>query len=74
MTKNELEKHLGKNVKITLFDGTIQEGFLHKTGEESFKNEPNLYIPQNRYFCIFDVGNTSCVFRVSHVKNLKEIE
>ena len=37
MTRVELEKHLGNRVKITVFDGTVIEGFLHKTGEESLK-------------------------------------
>lgn len=78
MTKMELEKHLGKNVKIKLFDGDVVTGKLHKTGEEIFKNNPNLYIPQNRYFCSFVAGgisgiSNSCVFRVSHIKKLKEI-
>ncbi len=78
MTRSELEKYLGKNVKITLFDGDVVIGKLHKTGEEIFKNNLNLYLPQNRYFCVFDTGGISCVisclFRVSHIKNLKEFE
>ncbi len=73
MTRTELEKYLGKNVKITLFDGDVIIGQLHKTGEGNFKNNPNLYIPRNRYFCILDTGGISCVFRVSHIKSLKEI-
>lgn len=76
MTRNKLEKHLGKKVEVTLFDGTIQTGFLHKTGEESFKNEPNLYIPRNYYFCTkYKVNEIcGCLFRTSHIKNLKEIK
>lgn len=73
MTKTKLEKHLGKNVRITLFDGDMVVGQLHKTGEGIFKNEPNLYIPKNFYFCISDVGGVSCIFKVSHIKNLKEL-
>lgn len=74
MTRAELEKYLGKNVEITLFDGDVAVGQLHKTGESLFKNDPNLYIPKNRYFCSFDAGCYSCVFRVSHIKSLKELE
>ena len=49
MKRSDLEKHLGKVVTITLFDNEIITGELHKSGEEQFKNNPNLYIPQNLY-------------------------
>lgn len=68
MKRSELEKYLGKNVRITLFDNEVIEGELHKTGEEMFKNDPNLYIPRKFYF----VTNTNLIFRSSHVKKLKE--
>lgn len=71
MTRAELVKYLGKNVEITLFDGDVAVGQLHKTGEDIFKNEPNLYIPKNHYFCISDTGNTSCIFMASHIKKIK---
>lgn len=73
MTRTELEKHLGNRVKITIFDGTIIEGFLHKTGEESFKNNPNLYIPHNYYFCTARGSQKpiSCLFKVSHIRELR---
>ncbi len=76
MTRAELEKHLGNRVKITVFDGTVIEGFLHKTGEESFKNVANLYIPRNLYFCTERQSQEviSCLFKVSHIKKLKDLE
>lgn len=64
MKREELEKCLGQKVKITLFDGEVCEGELHKTGEAQFKDNPNLYIPEKRYFCI---NPQSCLFRSSHV-------
>ena len=64
MKREKLEKYLGKKVKIKLFDGEMIEGELHKTGEEQFKNEPDLYIRQKMYFCI---NPQSCLFRSSHV-------
>ena len=59
MKREELEKHLGRTVEITLFDGDTIKGELHKTREERFKNEPNLYIPYNYYFLI---NPQSCIF------------
>lgn len=69
MKRSELEQHLGKVVEITLFDNDVITGELHKTGEETFKNNANLYLPQKRYFLI---NPQSCLFRSSHVKKLKE--
>ncbi len=73
MKKTELEKHLGNRVKIIIFDGTVIEGFLHKTGEESFKNDANLYIPRNLYFCTARQSQKviSCLFKVSHIRELR---
>lgn len=75
MKRSELEKYLGKRVKITIFDGSVLQGELHKTGEEKFKYNPNLYIPQNRYFTINreDGSYNSFLFRCSHVKKLEEV-
>jgi len=42
---------------------------LHKTGEERFKNDSNLYLPQKWYFLI---NPQTILFRRSHVKKLKE--
>ena len=73
MTREALEKYLGQKVEIKLFDNTISRGILHKTGEEMFKNNANLYVPRNRYFCTNNNGECiSCLFRVSHVRKLKE--
>lgn len=69
MKRSDLEKYLGKKVTITLFDNEVITGELHKTGEEQFKNNPNLYIPRKLYFLI---NPPSCLFRCSHVKKLKE--
>lgn len=64
MKRDELEKFIGKKVNIRLFDGEVINGELHKTGEEMFADDPNLYIPKNWYFCI---NPQSCLFRCSHV-------
>lgn len=69
MKRSDLEQHLGKTVEITLFDNEVITGELHKTGEEIFRNNPNLYIPRKWYFLI---NPQSCLFRSSHVKKLKE--
>lgn len=48
---------------------------LHKTGEEQFKREPNLYIPRNCYFCINSNSEVDkCIFKVSHIRKLEENE
>lgn len=68
MKRSDLEQHLGKTVTITLFDNEVITGELHKTGEERFKDNPNLYLVRNYYFLI----PQSCLFKCSHVKKLKE--
>ena len=72
MTRNELDKYLGKGVTIILNDESIYTGILHQTGEKVFADNPNLSIPLNFYFCTDDnnevVKNT--VFRVSHIKKI----
>lgn len=70
MKREELEKYIGKKVQIILFDKEIIEGELHKTREERFRNDPNLYLPDKRYFLI---NPQSCLFRCSHVIKIKEI-
>jgi len=67
--RGDLEQHLGKVVTIMLFDNDVITGELHKTGEEKFRNNPNLYLPQKCYFLI---NPQSCLFKCSHVKKLKE--
>lgn len=77
MKRSELEKYLGKSVRITLFDGSIAEGYLYKTGDEKFKDNPNLYLKQKRYFTTDTESSrdcNSCVFRCSHVKKLVLME
>ena len=70
MTRYELERHLGKYVEIVLFDGTVIEGILHKTGEKAF-----LSIPKLRYFCTCgDKVVSNCVFRLSHIKKISRIK
>ena len=71
MKRSELEKYLNTKVEITIFDGSVAKGELHKTGEEQFKYDANLYIPYNRYFLI---NPQSFMFRCSHVRKLKRLE
>lgn len=68
MKREDLEKYIGEKVTITLFDRETVTGELHKTGEERFKNNANLYIPRNYYFVIHP---QSCLFRCSHVKKIQ---
>lgn len=72
MTRNELDKYLGKDVTIILNDESIYTGILHQTGEKVFADNPNLSIPLNFYFCTGSnnevVKNT--VFRVSHIRRI----
>ena len=51
MTRAKLEKYIGKRVEAALFDGDVVRGFLHRTGEERFKNDLNLYLPKNYKKC-----------------------
>lgn len=75
MTRSELERHLGKYVEVILFDGTVIEGILHKTGEKAFENDPNLTIPKLRYFCTYgDNVVDRCVFKLSHIKKISRIK
>lgn len=69
MKRCELEKFIGKKVSITLFDNEVIQGELHKSGEDRFAHDLNLYLPKNEYFCI---NPQSCLFKCSHVKKIKE--
>lgn len=69
MKKCDLDKFIGKKVSITLFDNDVITGELHKSGEDMFIHDENLYIPKNYYFCI---NPQSCLFKCSHVKKIKE--
>ena len=70
MKREELENYIGKTVQITFYDKDVIVGELHKTREEQFINDPNLYLPDKRYFLI---NPQSCLFRCSHVIKIKEI-
>lgn len=69
MKRDKLEKFIGKRVTIILTDGDEVTGELHKTGEDMFKNDANLYIQKNYYTLI----NPKChlIFRSSHVKKIQ---
>lgn len=74
-----VENYLGKKVEVKLFYGDIVIGYLHKTGEEKYKNNPNLYFPRNYYLLEYEnydkFGNKyhSSLFRSSHIKKIKEV-
>lgn len=71
MNREKLEKHLKQKVKIELFDGDKIEGYLRKTGENDFKNNPDLFIPKNYYFLTDgDLNCISCLFKVSHIRKI----
>ena len=74
MKRSELEKYLGKTVEVTIFGKTLR-GILHKTGEEKFKNNYNLYLPKKYYFVCDEYGIPcgNCIFRCSHVGKLRLI-
>lgn len=46
MNREQLKLYLKKKVKIKLFDGEEIEGYLRKSGENTLKNNPNLFIPR----------------------------
>ena len=72
MRRGDLEKYIGSNVEITLFDDSVIEGVLYKTGTKRYQNNPDLYLRQ-KFYVLENVNNTgdySCIFRSSHVKKL----
>lgn len=71
MKRQTLELYLGESVTISLYDGDKYSGILHKTGEESYKNNLNLYLPKNYYFVVNKA--ISPIFRCSHVYKLTSI-
>lgn len=73
MNRKYVETFLGKLVKIKLFDGTVMKGYLHKTGTEKFKNNPNLYIPKNYYVLLnaHDQDIYNVIFRSSHIRKIE---
>ena len=62
MKRSELEKFLGKRVKVTLFDGDIFEGTL-SLGNGYFE-VPKYYHIKEKQIC----------FRCSHVVKLEEMK
>lgn len=72
MKRLELEKYLGKNVEVEILEAEIHKGILHKTGEEQFKSNLNLYLPEKYYFVTDECGIPcdNCIFRCSHVKKI----
>ena len=73
MKRSELENFLSKTVTVLCEDGYAAKGELHKTGEELFCRDPNLYLAKNFYFCTAP-GTTSCIshlFRSSMVKKIR---
>lgn len=71
MNRQYLESFLGKRVEIKLFDGDLIKGELHKTREEKYKHDNNLYLPKNYYFL---ENPHSTLFRSSHVKKIRLLE
>lgn len=73
MKRSKLEIYLGDHVTIKLFDDCVYEGVLHTTGEDIFKDNPNLYIPHNYYFLTTNDSKEciSCLFRCSHIKRIQ---
>lgn len=72
INRQVVDSYLGKKVEVKLFYGDIVIGYLNKTGEEKYKNNPNLYFPKKYYF-VEVYGKTSCLFRSSHIRRIKEI-
>ena len=70
-----VESFLGKKVEVKLLYEDVVVGILHKTGEEEFKNNPNLYIPKNYYFVIypFSLRENSFLFRSSQIRKIQEV-
>lgn len=76
MKREELESYLGKKVEVTLSDGDVTQGYLRKTQDEAFKNNPNLYLPKNYYFTTASehtLSENSVLFRSSDVKKIRGI-
>lgn len=65
MKRSELEKFLGKRVTVTLNNGDVITGELHKTGN----GYPDMYTPANYYFC---KPITNISFSCSSIKKLRE--
>ena len=69
MKRDDLERYIGGNVEITLFDDKVIDGVLYKTGTERYKDNPNLYL-RPKFYVLEKGDDFSCIFRSSHVKKL----
>lgn len=75
MKRSDLEQYLNQYITVTLFNDTTYSGYLHKTREEAFRNDPNLYWKPNYYFFTETPDSLICtspLFRCSHVKRLRK--
>lgn len=77
MRREQLEQMLGKKVEVELnscsYANNKLQGILQKSGDEKFKERPELFLPANYYF-LTEAMNPfpiSPLFRVSHVKSCK---
>lgn len=83
MKRKELEKYLGKKVRIRLFEDKKEYvGYLYRGGMKLFREHPSLYYRNNFYFLMpYEVKSivmpcedtSSCLFRCSYVAKLEEI-
>lgn len=77
MKRSQLEKFLGTKVRVKLFSGRVEEGFLQKTNDEKFKGNHNMFFPANYYIVTDDINSTMLndhhLFRCSHVTRLERI-
>lgn len=74
--RQQFESLLGKKVKIKLCNKSVLTGELHKTGEEQFKNNSDLYYKPNYYFLLDENGELvdRTVFRVASVRKVEVVE
>ena len=74
MKRSDLEQYLGQKVTVTVsFPFDTYTGYLHKTEEAAFRNDPNIYLKPKYYFLTetSEAGICSPLFRCSHVKKLQ---
>ena len=71
MRRDRLEKHIGKFVTVTLWDGEMISGYLYRTDSERYKNNPTLYL-RKKHYVLEDknTGETSILFMCSYVSKL----
>ncbi len=74
MTRKDLEANLGRTMRLRLFDGEEITGILHKTNEERYNDNPNLYLKPNYYFLSDEAGNCiTSLFKASHVQSYRTL-